>query len=329
MRYYLGADLGGSKTHTVIADENGRVVGFGHSGPANHQSVGFEGMWQAISQGLDQALTTAGLPAGVLAGAAFSIAGYDWPSEKGAMTAVIDRLALPCPYQMVNDTIGGLVAGAKEGWGVVLVSGTGCNCRGLDREHRREGRVTGYGYQLGEFAGATELVWRAMQLVANEWTQRGPKTALSAAFIEYAGAKDLNDLIEGYTEQRYRVEAPAGPLVFEVARRGDRVACDLIRWAGVELGEMAKAVIRQLGFEELAFDVVLSGSMFDGGPLLIDPMWETIRDLAPKARLVRLTERPVTGAVMLGMEAGGLRPTPAMRQQLADTLGNFHPAVRS
>lgn len=323
MRYFLGADLGGSKTHTVIADATGRVIGFGHSGPGNHQSVGFEGMWQAVAQGLDQALTTAGLPLEALSGAAFSIAGYDWPSEKPAMAAVIDRLRLPCPYHMVNDTIGGLVAGAEEGWGVALVSGTGCNCRGLDRNHQREGRVTGYGYHLGEFAGATELVWRAMQLVANQWTRRGPATALSAAFIAYAGAKNLEDLIEGYTEQRYQVDAPAGPLVFEVARQGDPVACDLIHWAGVELGEMAKAVIRQLDFEQLEFDVVLSGSMFDGGPLLIDPMWATISSFACAARLVRLTERPVIGAVMLGMEKGGLRPTPTIRQHLADSLRAF------
>lgn len=329
MRYFLGADLGGSKTHTAIADETGRVVGFGHSGPGNHQSVGFEGMWQTVSQGFDQALTAAKLSAADIAGAAFSIAGYDWPSEKPAMTAVIDRLRLPCPYHMVNDTIGGLVAGASEGWGVALVSGTGCNCRGLDRDHRREGRVTGYGYHLGEFAGATELVWKAMQLVANEWTRRGPATALSAAFIEYAGAKDLEDLIEGYTEMRYQIDANAGPLVFEVAHQGDPVARDLIRWAGVELGEMAKAVIRQLGFEMLEFDVVLSGSMFDGGPLLIDPMWETISSFARGARLVRLTERPVIGAVMLGMEMGGLRPTPAIRQNLADSLRAYTPPVRT
>jgi N-acetylglucosamine kinase-like BadF-type ATPase len=329
MRYFLGADLGGSKTHTVIADDSGRVLGFAHSGPGNHQSVGFDGMWRAVSQGLDQALAAAGLPVEAIGGAAFSIAGYDWPSEKPKMAAVIDRLHLACPYHMVNDTIGGLVAGAEDGWGVALVSGTGCNCRGLDRDHRREGRVTGYGYHLGEFAGATELVWKAMQMVANEWTRRGPATALSAAFIEYTGAKDLEDLIEGYTEMRYQVEAQAGPLVFAVARQGDPVARDLIRWAGVELGEMAKAVIRQLVFEMLEFDVVLSGSMFDGGPILIDPLWETISSFARGARLVRLTERPVIGAVMLGMEMGGLRPAPTIRQNLADSLRAFSPPVRT
>ena len=56
MRYFLGADLGGTKTHMVIADENGRAIGFGEGGPGNHQSVGFDGMFTALLSALEQAL---------------------------------------------------------------------------------------------------------------------------------------------------------------------------------------------------------------------------------------------------------------------------------
>ena len=60
MRYYLGADLGATKTHTLIVDETGRALGFGESGPANHESVGYEGMFQSMHDGLEQALRSAG-----------------------------------------------------------------------------------------------------------------------------------------------------------------------------------------------------------------------------------------------------------------------------
>lgn len=63
------------------------------------------------------------------------------------------------------------------------------------------------------------------------------------------------------------MNARAAPLVFAVARQGDAVALDLLRWTGQELAEMAKAVIRQLDFAGETFDVVLSGSLFKGGPL--------------------------------------------------------------
>ena len=46
MRYFLGADLGATKTHTLIVDENGNMLGFGESGPGNHETVGYDGMFE-------------------------------------------------------------------------------------------------------------------------------------------------------------------------------------------------------------------------------------------------------------------------------------------
>ena len=324
MQYFVGIDVGSTKTHVAIADGTGQVVGFGQSGAGNNQVVGYDGMLLALQQGLQQATKQAQVAVETIAGAGLGIAGYDWPSQKPDMLNVLNQLNLTCPLKFVNDGVPPLLAASEEGWGISLISGTGCNCRGWDRERQREGRVTGYGYQMGEFAGASELVWRAMQLVANAWTKRGRPTALSEAFIAYAGAKDLADLIEGYTEQYLSVNAGAAPLVFEVARRGDEVARELLRWTGEELAEMAKAVIRQLEFEADAFDVVLSGSLFKGGNLLIAPMWQAIKAFAPQARLVHLSAPPVMGSVVLGMEQAGIKATAVTRQNLSDTLSHFY-----
>jgi N-acetylglucosamine kinase-like BadF-type ATPase len=320
MHYYLGADLGATKTHTLIVDETGRALGFGESGPANHESAGYDGMFQAMYRGMEQALDTAGLKKEQITGAGFGVAGYDWPSEIEATAAVIDQLGLRAPYKFVNDAVPGLIAGSEEGWGVVVVSGTGSNCRGWDREHKREGRVTGHGILMGEGAGGSELMHRCMQIIGYSWTKRLPKTALADAMIAHVGAKDLEDLMRGYTTYEYHVGAEAARIVFRVAEDGDRAARDLIRWAGTELGEMANAVIRQLEFENLSFDVVMTGSMFEGGARLIEPMRETIHKVAARARLVRLRVPPVFGAVMLGMETNGLKVSPSIRKTMTDTL---------
>ena len=320
MHYYLGADLGSTKTHTLIVDEAGRALGFSESGPANHESVGYDGMLQSMQMGMEQALRAAGLRKEDITGAGFGVAGYDWPSETEATAAVIDRLGLRAPYKFVNDAVPGLIAGSEEGWGVVVVSGTGSNCRGWDREHQREGRVTGHGVLMGEGAGASELVHRCMQVLGYSWTKRMPKTSLADAIVAYLGAKDLEDLMRGYTMHEYRIGADAAPIIFQVAEKGDEVARNLIYWAGTELGEMANAVIRQLEFENLEFDVVMTGSMFEGGAMLIEPMRATIHKVAPKARLVRLKVPPVIGAALLGMEAGGLRATPQVRQSMNESI---------
>jgi len=323
MKYFFGADLGATKTHALITDENGRALGFGESGPGNHETVGYDGMYASMRDALDQALSASGLTKADITGAGFGVAGFDWSSEYEITAKTIDRLELTSPYKFVNDTVPGLVAGSEEGWGVVVVSGTGSNCRGWDRDHKREGRVTGHGVLMGENAGGTELMHRCMQLVGYAWSKRGPLTALVDLLIDHTGAKDLDDLVRGYTTDEYHVSADAAPLVFRAAEAGDQVAKDLIRWAGCELGEMANAVIRQLEFENLSFDVVMTGSMFEGGSMLIDPMRETIHSLAPQARLVRLAVPPVIGAAILGMEAGGLNADTLIRKNMKDTIASL------
>jgi N-acetylglucosamine kinase-like BadF-type ATPase len=327
MRYYLGADLGATKTHTVIADETGAALGFGESGPGNHETVGYDGMHASMQKALEQALNASSLTKADIAGAGFGVAGFDWASEYEATAQTIERLGLSAPFKFVNDTVPGLVAGSDEGWGVVVVSGTGSNCRGWDREHKREGRVSGHGVMMGEGAGGTELMHRCMQLVGYSWSKRGPKTKLADALVEHVGAKDLDDLIRGYTTYEYHIGAEAAPIVFQVAQEDDQVARELIHWAGCELGEMTNAVIRQLEFENLSFDVVMTGSMFEGGSMLIEPMRETIHTLAPRARLVRLTAPPVLGAVMLGMEAGGVPVTSAIRSTLKKTVSSIRNGI--
>jgi N-acetylglucosamine kinase-like BadF-type ATPase len=305
---FLGADVGSTKTHVLIADEGGQELGFGESGPGNHEVVGYDGLAYALKDALSQALASANLRIEQIAGAGFGVSGYDWPSEREPTLRAIETLSLQAPFEAVNDTILGLLAGSSQGWGLAVVSGTGCNCRGWDRYHTREGVVTGHGIRMGEAAGASELVFKAVQAVAHEWTRRGPPTRLTPAFLEYTRFASLGDMLDGVVNGQVKLDAAAAPLVFQVAAEGDPVALDLLHWAGSELGELANCVIRQLEFEKLEFEVVLVGSMFDGGPLLVDPMRQVIHAYAPGARLVRLQKPPVVGAVLLGMEAAGFRP---------------------
>jgi len=317
--YFLGADVGSTKTHVVIADGIGRVLGLGEGGAGNPDNVGYEGLSRTLEIATRSAVQQAGIAIEQIAGAGFGVSGLDYPAQKAPTLQAIDVLGLRAPLEAVNDALIGLVAGAADGWGVAVVSGTGCNCWGWDRQ-RRQGQVTGCGWQMGEYAGSSELALRAVQLVAYEWTRRGPATQLTPALIRYLGAADVVDMLHGLATDRLRIDAAAAPLIFEVAAQGDAVAIDLIRWAGRELGELAKAVIRQLNFESLEFDVVLLGSMFNGGPLLIDSLRDSIVELAPRAKLVRLQTLPVVGAVLLGMEQAQWPITPEIRARLRAEL---------
>lgn len=62
---------------------------------------------------------------------------------------------------------------------------------------------------------------------------------------------------------------------------------------------------RQIEMEQEAFEVVLSGSIFEAGEIVIGPLREVVLEHCPRARLMRLNCQPVVGAVILGMEQVG------------------------
>lgn len=320
-RYFLGIDIGGTKSQALVADETGRVLGLGQGGPGNHETVGFAGLAACLQTITREALAAAGLAKDRLAGVGLGIGGYDWECEAQAHWEAIQTLELTAPTKFVNDTLIGLLAGAADGWGVAVVSGTACNCWGLSRE-RRVGRVTGHGLFMDEGAGASELVARAVQKVARAWTRRGPPTALTERLVQHVGAPGVADWLAGLTTGQYAVPAEAAPLVFQCAAEGDPVAVELVQWAGQALGDLAVGVIRQLNFEALEFEVVQVGSLFKGSPVLADTLRQAIHAVAPGARLTRLTVPPVVGGVLLGMEQAGL-PVQVHRPALVAATRQF------
>jgi N-acetylglucosamine kinase-like BadF-type ATPase len=220
--------------------------------------------------------------------------------------------------EIVNDATLGIFAGAPQGWGISVVSGTGCNCRGWSKDLRREGRVVGGGsYWSGEYAGGFDIAARAMQAVTFEWNKRGPATALTPAFIKTVGATNVDDLIEGVYVGRYDFSPELIMAVFKIATEGDPMALNVVSWAGDQLGQLACGVIRQLQFEHETFDVILFGSLFEGHPLMQESMGETIHKLAPDARLVRLNAPPVVGGVVLAMQVDGMDTQPIRENLIA------------
>lgn len=304
-RFFLGVDVGNTKSHALVADELGRTLGFARAGAGSWEAIGWDGAREVMQAVTGEALQAAGIGRAQVAAAGFGLAGYDWPEDRAPYVEIVGSLELGGPFELVNDALIGLPVGAAAGWGVCISAGTSCNCYGRN-EQGTIGRVTGFSNWFAEYGGANEIVARARQAVARAWTRRGPETRLAEVFMALTGAADVEDMLAGLVRGRYRITAAQAPLVFEIAAQGDEVAQAIIGWAGRELGDLAVGVIRQLGFEEMAFDVVLSGSVYRQNSSLLEGTRATIEVVAPGARLVLLEAPPVLGGVLLGMEQLGL-----------------------
>jgi N-acetylglucosamine kinase-like BadF-type ATPase len=301
MKYFVGFDVGASKTDALIVDATGQCVGFGKAGGGNYQAVGWEGLRTALRESLAAALAVAGLDKAQIAGAGFGIAGYDFPSDREPHLEAIASLGLSCPVEVVNDGVNGLLAGATRGVGVNVTAGSSNNCRGRNRTGK-EGRIVGNSSEFGEHGGAIEIVQRGLHMVNYAWIQRRPPTALTAIYLEAFGAKDVLALMEGLSNKQYELFPDLATRVIDAARDGDATAQEVIHWAGEELGWLAVAVARQIGMEDEEVEIILSGSLFGAGTAITEPMERIVLQYCPRARLIRLDGPPVVGAVMVGME---------------------------
>ncbi len=318
--FYLGVDTGSTKSHALIVDGNGRIAGFAAGGPGNWEGIGWDGTRAVLTDIIHHAASQAGIGVNEIAGAGFGLAGYDWPEDRQPHVDIIREIGVSCPIQLFNDGFIALPAGTDAGWGVVVSAGTSCNSYGCSPDGKL-GRSTGSS-RFGEYAGAGELVVKALQAVAHDWAKRGPATQLTAVFCELVGATDAEDLLAGLMRRRYQIGAGYALVVFEVAAAGDEVAQNLICWAGDELGKLANGIIRQIGIADLAFEVVLSGSFFKGSPVVQDKMLARIHTLAPQAKLVWLNTHPVVGAALMGAEADGVK-TAVLRPTLLENMATL------
>ena len=304
MKFFLGIDVGSSKTHALIVDETGQWVGFGKAGGGNHQGVGYDGFFNVIEESFNGALQMSGVDKAQIAGAGFGVAGCDFPSDVKPHLEVISKLGLTCPVEVVNDGVNGLLAGATRGIGVNVTAGSSNNARGRNKDGK-EGRIVGNGAPFGELGGGIEIVQHGLQKVNHAWIKRIAPTNLTQIYLDATGAKNEIDLMEGLSNEQYHLFPFLALKIMQAAREGDAAAQDVIRCAGEELGWLAVAVARQIEMEQEVLEVIQSGSVFEAGDIITGPMKKIVLEYCPKAKLKRLDCPPVVGAVILGMEQAG------------------------
>ncbi len=101
------------------------------------------------------------------------------------------------------------------------------------------------------------------------------------------------------------------------------------RWRGAivdrladELAVMAVAIARRLRVASRDVDVVLTGGVFrTEEPGFYARLEERLRAALPHARTRRLTERPVLGAALLGLDGLGIARGGAVERRLRSEFG--------
>ena len=295
MPLYLGIDGGQSSTTAMIADESGRVLGFGQGGPCNHvrAAEGRAKFLNAIGGCVDAACREAGVDRATVAFESVCAGFSGGPADKRELLGELVR------SRRLEVTIDAVVAlaGANAGEpAIITIAGTGSISLGRNREGRLA-RAGGWGYLFGDEGGGFDITRQALRAALRHEEGWGPETQLREILLAEAGCSDVNDLMHRmYTTEfpRPRIAGMAR-LVDDAANAGDVVARNILLNAAQELATYSAAVRGQI--------------FADGEPVFVAWIGGVFRSMLLRERfrmLIELEEGNRVGPPKFGPAAGAL-----------------------
>ena len=324
MDYVLGIDGGGTNTLCVIADKEGNLLGKGTGGPSNHLVVGKEGAKRSIVSAVEAAKKNCGIQVSRFKVACLGMAGGFRPTGRAVITKMMRELGIADKVIVDSDAAIALVGATANNYGVVVIAGTGAMAFGVNRKGEMK-RASGWGYILGDEGSGYNIGLKAMIASVRAYDGRGDKTVLVSKLASRLKLATMDELIERmYVDRMERHEIAAlVPVVVEAAKEGDKVARNILREAGKELGLAATAVIKGLHMENESFDVAPVGGVFKAGELILNSFEEVVMKTAPKCRIVSPRFEPVVGAVLMALREIGVEIDDKLVRSIKATLTNI------
>jgi N-acetylglucosamine kinase-like BadF-type ATPase len=303
-RAVVGVDGGGTKTEAVILDARDQELGQGIAGPSNPLRIGIANAAAAVREAIDKACAAAHVRRDDLVAAQVGLAGARRLELSLRMREALSNLGI-ADIQVCGDADIALYgAMANGGPGVVVIAGTGSVCCGVNARARRVW-AGGWGPIAGDEGGGAWIARRAIRAIAHASDGRGPKTSLMSAACNYfhvTTPDDLSTAIYAPTITNERL-AGFGKDVVDAAKSKDVVAREILAEGARELGLMIGAVVRNLKLEEERFQVGYVGGVFNSaGELILAPLREQLKQIAPKAFLAPPRFSPAVAAARMARE---------------------------
>ena len=321
----LAIDGGQSGTTAVLATPEGMIVGVGHGGPIrHHEESGAEGfVRRALSAAVTQVMSQTANDDSVV---------MCFLSTTGS-ASIADRVIrelVPAENYFVleSDTLAALASGTEGAGGIGLIAGTGTVALALGR---RGGPVLvgGWGWLLGDEGGGFWIAMEALKAAARDVDGTGPATNLTAELSTVLGQKDMREVYNLVTGDRFDRTAIAAlaVTVASVAGSGDLVATSILDLAATRLAELVVATIAAAPFLEADEQIVVAcGGVLRANGQVMSGLARLLAERAPDFRLIVPTVPPVIGAYYLALKERGLQIDDELRDRITNqvrTLSNL------
>jgi glucosamine kinase len=301
----IGIDGGGSKTHAMVADEQGRtiaeMVGPGSAirpGLADHSA-------NVIADVVRDALASCEMTHVVPRALCVGVAGAGRETEREQLWQALVARDLATELVLHSDFSIALDDAFGDGPGVLLISGTGSVAFGRGPTGTTA-RCGGWGPVCGDEGSGAWIGRRALSVVTASADGREPETALIGAVLTAAQVNETADLIAWAAGAAPSQLATLAPVVLSVAESGDLRANAIVSLAVEELVLHVRSLARQLfGDERAALPVALTGGMMSRGSTLRKRFEHRVKTAVPGAQLRAEEVVPARGAVRAALRMVG------------------------
>jgi len=304
-KYVIGVDGGGVKTVAVLANLKGKILAKARTGSSNPRNVGVKKATANLVQAIGRILiknrrnkiisaTFLGLPA--------MEEEFKFKKEKIKKELLKHKEIEPILKGKLiigSDQLAGFHSGTDQKDGVVLIAGSGCVSHGW--RGKEEIKVCGWGY-LSEMGSAFWVGQKGLQATWKDLDGRNSETLITKLVFQKLKVKNKENFIDKiYSKNPTETIPPLAILVDLAAKKGDKIAKNILIEAGKELALSAKTAIRKLNFQKQKFPLVLIGSIFNS-KIVLETVKKEIKKVAAKIEFIRPKEEPVMGAVKLAIE---------------------------
>jgi glucosamine kinase len=301
----IGIDGGGSKTHAMVADEQGRTI-VETVGPGSAVRPGkAEDSANVIAAVVRDALASCDMTHVTPRVLSIGVAGAGRETERQELWQALVSRDLAAELVIHSDFSIALDDAFADGPGVLLISGTGSVAFGRGPTGATA-RCGGWGPVCGDEGSGAWIGRRALSVVTAAADGREPETALTGAILTAAQINETLDLIGWAANATPAQLASLAPIVLSVADAGDLRANALVSLAVEELVLHVRALARQLfGDERAALPIALSGGMLSRGTTLRKRLEHRLRSAVPGGQLRTDVVIPARGAVRAALRILG------------------------
>lgn len=301
----VGIDGGGSKTHAIVADDQGSTIGE-TVGPGSAVRPGrAEDSATVIGDVVRDALASCGMTHVMPRVLCVGVAGAGRETERQELWQALVSRDIADEVVIHSDFSIALDDAFDDGPGVLLISGTGSVAFGRGPT-AMTARCGGWGPVCGDEGSGAWIGRRALSIVTAAADGREPETALTGAILTAAQVNETADLIGWAAHAAPAQLASLAPVVLSVAESGDLRANALVSLAVEELALHVRALARQLfGDERAAIPVALSGGMLQRGGSLRRRLEHRLRAAVPGAQLSTAAVVPARGAIRAALRILG------------------------